>query len=502
MQNRIDIKCNMKYNGCKVQNEEKRRKMATRLLVLVAKVQGASCKKRWVANADNLRFLKKRRGGFILMDGSEKVVVLVGEDGEIDQENAIDSSEKQYQEKKIKIFEVCTQVQFIDIDDAKVVLVTKECIKDWAYVLHDCDVLDSGEVKKAHYHIVGRLDNAWRIKDIANWFGVPYNFVKSATSKRKGDQKKWSDMLAYLTHMNAPKKHQYDAELVVSNFDFMADAEQCGANKQKNRLNEIIGMIDNGQIREYNYHDHITMQEYISFKRQINIAFEYRMERLRGVDRQMEGMFITGQSESGKTLLAREIAEKRGLSCYVSGSGNDPLDGYKGEDCIILDDLRGSVICLSDLLKMLDNNTASSVKSRYRNKVLECRLMIITTIKTIDEFFNTVFAEEPEPIVQLKRRCKTHIRVTDDYYYTSIYLPKERAYGDEFMTPNTVLQKYEKKEMTVEEQRQQVMEMLGITDEDITYLAGDEKNDNVIHIDGFREVSDDIEQLDWELLCN
>lgn len=39
---------------------------------------------------------------------------------------------------------------------------------------------------------------------------------------------------------------------------------------------------------------------------------------------------------------------------------------------IILVDLRPSCMGLSDLLKMLDNNTSSTVKSRYKNKVLEC----------------------------------------------------------------------------------------------------------------------------------
>ena len=47
---------------------------------------------------------------------------------------------------------------------------------------------------------------------------------------------------------------------------------------------------------------------------------------------------------------------------------------------LILDDLRPSCIGLSDLLKMLDNHTSSSVKSRYYNKVLECKLIIITSI--------------------------------------------------------------------------------------------------------------------------
>ena len=38
------------------------------------------------------------------------------------------------------------------------------------------------------------------------------------------------------------------------------------------------------------------------------------------------------------------LAEKKGYSFYLSSSDNDILDGYKGEDCLILDDLRGKYI--------------------------------------------------------------------------------------------------------------------------------------------------------------
>lgn len=96
------------------------------------------------------------------------------------------------------------------------------------------------------------------------------------------------------------------------------------------------------------------------------------------------------------------MCEDKGYSVFVSSGSNDVLDGYAEQDCIILDDLRPSCMGLSDLLKMLDNNTASTVKSRYKNKVLECKLIIVTSVLKIDEFFNGVFKEQKEPIVQLK----------------------------------------------------------------------------------------------------
>lgn len=88
----------------------------------------------------------------------------------------------------------------------------------------------------------------------------------------------------------------------------------------------------------------------------------------------MEAMYFYGDSGTGKTTYAKQLCEKKNYSYFVSSGSNDVLDGYAGQDVIILDDLHPSSVGLSDLLKMLDNNTASTVKSRYYNNVLECKL--------------------------------------------------------------------------------------------------------------------------------
>ena len=83
----------------------------------------------------------------------------------------------------------------------------------------------------------------------------------------------------------------------------------------------------------------------------------------------MECIYITGSSGSGKTTLARKIAESHGLAYFISSGSNDIMDGYGQEPCLIVDDIRPSVLGLSDLLKMLDPHTACSVGSRYKTKM-------------------------------------------------------------------------------------------------------------------------------------
>jgi hypothetical protein len=121
----------------------------------------------------------------------------------------------------------------------------------------------------------------------------------------------------------------------------------------------------------------------------------------------------------------------------------------------------------SDLLKMLDNNTSSTVKSRYKNKVLECKLIIITTTLELDEFFKKVFSEQTETIVQLKRRCSIKIHACTDFLHVYLYQPETRDYGDAIIIKNPLKDKYIIKDLSPEEYRKSVMESLAFTEEEI-----------------------------------
>ena len=303
---------------------------------------------------------------------------------------------------KQKLFEIVQQTKYLPIENVEKGVMSGY-VRDYAYILHDKDMKEDGTLKEPHYHIFVRLKASTDSKYIAGAFGVPEQYVGKIHGK-------WVDALMYCTHENAPEKFQYSEDDVISNFDFHAVKEKEKAKKAKDaRLLEIIDGIDTGQIREYNYFEYISMADAIKYDRQIKAAFKYRTDRLRGLNRKMDCIFITGEAGTGKTTYAKMLADDKNLSVFVSSGSNDVLDGYCGEDCIILDDLRPSCLGLSDLLKMLDNNTASTVKSRYKNKVLECKLIIITSVLSLDTFFSNVFKDDNEPIVQLKRRCQCYI---------------------------------------------------------------------------------------------
>lgn len=141
-------------------------------------------------------------------------------------------------------------------------------------------------------------------------------------------------------------------------------------------------------------------------------AEKYRANKLK--DRDLEVLYICGPSGSGKTTLAKWIAQKLSYDPFISGGGDDILDGYDKEECIILDDFRASTMTFSELLKFLDNNTGSTVRSRYFNKdINNCKLIIITTIEKPDNIYGKAIHNDDgslktEPIEQFYRRLKHH----------------------------------------------------------------------------------------------
>lgn len=319
--------------------------------------------------------------------------------------------------KSYKTCEIMQQLDYMTLEQLERGL-DHNAVKDYAYILHDKDENENGELKKAHWHICLRFKDSVPTKSICDWFGISENYI----NKIRG---RFADALAYLTHKNAPDKYQYLDEEVKSNFDFKKEVETLNSKKVETaRREEIVELITNGIIREFNYTDYISAQEFDKFKRSIDNAFAYRRDKLEGSDRNMQVIYIYGKSGTGKTTYAKELAQQNDYSYYVSSGSNDLFDNYKGQDCIILDDVRPTNMELSDFLKILDNHTQSTVKSRYKNKLLECKLMIITTSLSLDSFFKGLYSESFEDSVQLRRRCELIIKMTDLTMSTYLYQPE------------------------------------------------------------------------------
>lgn len=142
---------------------------------------------------------------------------------------------------------------------------------------------------------------------------------------------------------------------------------------------------------------HISAEQYLAFQTDYKKMKEYRMLKTSNI-RNMQVIYITGPAGQGKSTLARYIADNiNHYDYFVTGTGDDILDGYDKEECIIFDDARGSVMKPHEFLHFTDNNTNSSIKSRYVNKDIgNCKLMLLTSIKKPNEFYSFMMEQEDD----------------------------------------------------------------------------------------------------------
>lgn len=283
-------------------------------------------------------------------------------------------------------------------------------VKDYAYIIHDKDVNDKGVLKEPHIHLMLRFSDS-----------VPTTAILAKLSgicRAEHLQKchSWSGAIGYLCHTNAPDKYHYDDTAVHSNFDWQTLRDSV----KKYDIKPIVDGIADGTIKQYNIYNYIDVYNYTQNKTTIDRAFEYRLKKMRGTDRTMNCVFISGKSGSGKTTYAKKLAKSFGFECYISSTGKNPLDNYEGQECIILDDCRPSTFALADFLKLTDPYTDSLVGCRYYNKsIAECKLLVVTSVLDLSEFYNGITEKEKEPIVQLYRRFP--MRIVMDYDTVKIY---------------------------------------------------------------------------------
>lgn len=390
------------------------------------------------------------------------------------------SEEKKINLKSVRWVEIVSRLTsddgtvLFDVDNAMEIIQQKEkVIAEYCFIIHDRDTYDKdaeahkqGDLKPPHIHLLLKFkkNQPQKIGYIAQWFGISENFINV-----KG--KSWDSACLYLTHINAPDKFQYAITDVSANFDYQQFIAECiaereydtdedgnvmpkkGKKKKKTEIDMIVEKILSGEIREYNKTLEINHTLLVNYSKKIELAFKVRSEYLQATqkERHTECIYITGVSGCGKTALARKIAESRKLAYFISSGSNDIMDGYGQEPCLIVDDIRPSVLGLSDLLKMLDPHVACSVKSRYKNKYLNCELVILTTILNIDTFYQNVFSEYDEPITQLKRRCSTYIQMDKEEIYISLWDKKIMRYSAPVIFKNTVLDEYIPKQKIIPE---------------------------------------------------
>ena len=113
---------------------------------------------------------------------------------------------------------------------------------DYAMILHNKDIEIDGTLKKEHYHIVLRFDNAVWNTALAKDLGIAENYIQ--------DTRKFDRALLYLIHYNDTNKAQYTIEEVEGSLI--------------NRLKEIINKAEKSEGEKvYELFKYIESCDYI-----------------------------------------------------------------------------------------------------------------------------------------------------------------------------------------------------------------------------------------------
>ena len=296
--------------------------------------------------------------------------------------------------------EVVSNVSHLKVD-IQAVIRSKKSIKQWAYILHDKDDTEP------HYHIYLNFGKtSVEFADVASWFGLDENFVNKVEGRKV-------DMLMYLTHSNAGQEHkyQYSPKEVIANFDFESEVA----------VSKILGNFEQfSYAQQLEYINSLSVNEKTKAHTQLDKLWKLHCQCLvLKPDRQIEVMFIHGKGGTGKTYYAKKLLEKMGYDFCVSSSSNDPFQDYMGQQAIILDDLRDKAFEFEDLLKLLDNDTASSVKSRFSNKVFNGKIIVITSTVPLAYWYREYQYNMADTLQQLYRRITSYVVVEEQY--VSVY---------------------------------------------------------------------------------
>lgn len=315
-------------------------------------------------------------------------------------------------------------------------------VQDFHIVVHDSDVytLDDalanssvkvGDAKPPHFHAVGHAPSekdSLTISAIADAVGMAEQAVVLPQTRGRYAHE---NMLAYMCHSNAPKKHQYAPERVatVRGFDFHelwdekhAKWEASGKKQQAKTLATDGYDILMARVRDGMYATETEIKEdpamadvWVSLRerdrREIRgtleaVASVHVARMARAINDNLASKTVIWASGrhggDGKTNmfmgLFKALHHKRGWHFDTLTCGRDPFGDYHGAEMVLLDDLRPtSDIAPEDLLLALDNYHASPAGARYHNQpTFPAYVVCITSMYTPVEFWRLYVKEKAQ----------------------------------------------------------------------------------------------------------
>lgn len=334
--------------------------------------------------------------------------------------------------------------------------------EDTYYIIfHDKDINDDGALKPLHAHFYIDFKNARPFSTVYKALGISrkenLEFVRSSIKACR-----------YMTHRNernmAEGKFPYNVDEVIqsSNGDYINSimGEIKNHNKEKSD--------DGSEVEEYcldlsyqissdgllpleakqalfeQFTQRTAQKAWNSNKRifeenrQEYISKEF--EHMSRGERNHNGIYIQGDGNSGKSFLARLIAEQYDrLGAHTPSINKKRFDlgsGYKGQKTMIINEFDASCgMEYRELFQILEPNSAIQLSSRFKDAYIINDLTIITNSDTYWKWLDAWFSKKKE-YHQLMRRIRYVVKMYHDdhkkliielWYYNAIRDLKEKA---------------------------------------------------------------------------
>lgn len=131
-----------------------------------------------------------------------------------------------------------------------------DAFRDVAYIVHDMDVTENGELKKPHIHWVGKRDSPAPLSTIANALKIPANDIEFAKNYRAS--------LRYLVHMDNKDKYQYAPDAVTANFPYV------------DVLKDRVNQMNCKKIYDHIHEEYCTMDSLAAWCFENDVWAQYR----------------------------------------------------------------------------------------------------------------------------------------------------------------------------------------------------------------------------------
>lgn len=281
---------------------------------------------------------------------------------------------------------------------------------EWAFIVHDKDMGEDNQLVKPHIHLVLKYKNPQTPSSIAKMLDLDDEQQVAFWDNRV------NNAYSYILHrtLDANNKYVYAPEQVVASFNFVKRFAAIDASQSLSKYKDGLEQFANGEIDMEQLRQQISLKDFALHKAEIEavnkeLAYRYHVAWAKDFSERGEPMkvhWFWGPAGTGKTTMANKMT--KGHKVARLGASNDYFQEYKGENIVIINDLRPNELRWSDLLTMLDPYEVDKQgPRRYKNIYLNLEEVYITTPYSPNDFYNKITSIQDRKIDsfrQLERR--------------------------------------------------------------------------------------------------